>query len=350
VQKAVAAAARLPGLGEAPQLTYTETIGMLRHLAGRSSMAARRVVRSCSLGLCASLTWLGAANAQDSAPTKTSCAEAYESSQETRASGHLQQARERLAFCAQPECPSFVQKDCARWLGEVERELPSVVISVAGLDPEVARQTSVKIDGVDLPDALAGKAVSLNPGKHELTLESPGEPAVVRQIVALQGVQNRAVEIRVGAAALEPSAEPTFAADQPGQTTSPLRSYAYVAWGVGAVGLGVFGVFGTLGQADAKSLKEDCPEVTPDPEAVAPGTCLESDAEERESSYKTKNLIADVGLVTGIVAAVGGTALFILSATESPSSPSSGTPSTAGLRLDLGPTRGGAWASVAGAF
>lgn len=324
---------------------------MLRQKAKGSPSAALRRWRACGLGLCATFGGLGAAHAQEAPPTKTSCAEAYESSQETRASGHLQEARARLAFCAQPECPSFVQKDCARWLDEVERELPSVVISVAGLDPEAARQSSLKIDGVALPDALAGKAVSLNPGKHELTLESPGEPAVVRQIIALQGVQNRAVQIRVGAA-LETSPEPSFAVDQPAAApgASPLRSYAYVAWGVGAVGLGVFGVFGTLGRADEKSLREECPGFTTVSEGIRPGVCLDSDIEERKSDYERKNLIADVGLITGIVAAAGGTALYFLSSPKSPSTPSSDTPGTAGLHLDLGPTRGGAWASVAGAF
>jgi hypothetical protein len=343
--RAKAGRARPRGLGEALGLTYTESIGMLRQKAKRSPRGALRRMGACGLGLCTAFGWLGAAHAQEAPPTKTSCAEAYESSQETRASGHLQEARTGLAFCAQTECPAFVQKDCARWLEEVDRELPSIVISVAGLDPEAARQASLKIDGVAVADALAGKAVSLNPGKHELTLESPGEPAVVRQIMAMQGVQNRAVEFRVGTAALEASAEPTLSLDQPGATASPLRSYAYVAWGVGAVGLGVFGVFGTLGRADAKSLKQDCPAV--DPEGVADGVCLESDFEERKSSYQTKNLIADIGLITGIVAAAGGTVLFFMSA---PKAPSSDTPSTAGLRLDLGPLRGGARASVAGAF
>ena len=326
-------------------------LGMVRHMARRSPLATTlRRLRSCGLALCAPFAWLGAAHAQEPGPTKASCAEAYEKSQETRASGHLQEARAGLAFCAQTECPAFVQKDCARWLEEVERELPSVVISVAGLDPEATRQATLKIDGLAQADALAGKPITLNPGKHELTLESPGEPALVRQIVALQGVQNRAVEIRVGAAALEPRTEPT-PADKPGAAASPLRSYAYVAWGVGAVGLGVFGVFGTLGRADEDSLREDCPGWTDDPEMNVPGVaCFPSEIDERKSSYETKNLIADIGLVTGIVAAAGGTALFILSATKSPSAPSSDKPSTAGLRLDLGPTRGGARASLSGAF
>src|SRR4051812_29640625 len=75
----------------------------------------------------AATCWPGLAAAQQAetaSPSKASCAEAYESAQESRASGQLQETRQRLAFCAQPECPGFVQKDCARWLEEVERELP----------------------------------------------------------------------------------------------------------------------------------------------------------------------------------------------------------------------------------
>ncbi|HKO94080.1 MAG TPA: hypothetical protein VJU61_23160, partial [Polyangiaceae bacterium] len=247
----------------------------------------------------------------------------------------------------------FVQKDCARWLEEVERELPSVVIRVTGLDAEAAQKATLKIDGVPQAEALAGKPVSLNPGKHELTLESPGEPAVVRQVVALQGVQNRAVELRVGAAALQSNTEPASAVSESAApaAASPLRSYAYVAWGVGAVGLGVFGVLGTLGRADEKSLREDCPGWTDNPDMAVPGVaCLPSEIEERKSDYERKNLIADVGLITGIIAAAGGTTLFILSASDSPADSSSGKTDTAGLRFDLGPTRGGARASIRGAF
>ncbi|HWO10355.1 MAG TPA: hypothetical protein VNN80_12770, partial [Polyangiaceae bacterium] len=66
--------------------------------------------------------------AQEASPTKAECARAYESSQESRAAGQLKDTIEKLAVCARPECPGFVQKDCSRWLEEVEGELPSVLV------------------------------------------------------------------------------------------------------------------------------------------------------------------------------------------------------------------------------
>src|SRR5688572_16757779 len=140
----------------------------------------------------------GKAAAQDETPSKATCAQSYESAQESRAAGQLQETQSRLSVCARPECPSFVQKDCARWLEEVERELPSVVVQAPGLDPDGARGLSVKIDGRELPGGLGGTTIPLDPGRHELVAESPGRPSVTRVIVAQQGVQNRIVTLDFG--------------------------------------------------------------------------------------------------------------------------------------------------------
>jgi len=291
-----------------------------------------------------------AARAQEENPTKAECARDYESSQESRAAGHLQETRQKLSVCARPECPSFVQKDCARWLQEVERELPSVVVQATGLDASAAQTVSIKIDGAEVPDALAGAAVALDPGRHELVAERPGREPLTRVIVAQQGVQNRAVTLDFGEAPT-----PTPAADEPRdvapQDSSSLRPYAYVAWGVGAVGLGAFAMLGTLGRADEKALKDDCPNATTDPALVSSGICYKPDVDDRKAAYERKFLFADIGLVTGIVGVAAGTTLFIWSA-ASGSSAAGSQPAdgSARLQLDVTPTAGGAYASVAGAF
>src|SRR3569832_1430648 len=133
---------------------------MLRHSAIGTSNGWERLERSRRLewaGAClgwmfGTALWAAPAEAQEAAPSKASCAEAYESAQESRVSGALQQTRSRLAYCAQTECPSFVQKDCARWLEEVDKELPSVVVSVVGLDSDASgaassQPLSLKLDG-----------------------------------------------------------------------------------------------------------------------------------------------------------------------------------------------------------
>ena len=293
------------------------------------------------------------ARAQDENPTKAECAQAYESSQESRAAGHLQETRQKLSVCARSECPSFVQKDCSRWLQEVERELPRVVVQATGLGSDEASSVSVKIDGNAIPDALGGSAVTLDPGRHELVAERPGHEPLTRVIVAQQGVQNRTVTLDFAEALPPPPPSPP--ADEPRdvspESSSSLRPYAYVAWGVGAIGLGAFAMLGTLGRADEQALKDDCPNATTDPALVSPGVCYKADVDERKDDYEKKFLFADVGLVTGIVGIAAGTTLFILSATDGSSTAAAQrSEQSARWQFDVAPTTGGAYASVAGAF
>jgi hypothetical protein len=289
----------------------------------------------------------GAAPGEQATPSKASCAAAYESAQESRASGALQRTRSQLAYCAQTECPAFVQKDCAHWLEEVDRELPSIVVSVVGLAAGSDGLT-LKLDGHPVADAFSGKPISLDPGQHQLVLERPGAEPVTRVLLAQQGVQNRNVEFRVGEATVAAAAsDSVFDADASPASSSPLRSLAFVSWGVGAVGFGAFAVLGTLARADEDRFREDCASVAPTPELLGPGICLQSTADRRKEKYEREEVLADVGLVTGIAGAVAGTALFLLSTS---SSSDTAEPKAAAATLELSPLPGGAWAGVKGAF
>lgn len=284
---------------------------------------------------------------EQSSPSKASCAQAYESAQESRASGALQRTRAQLAYCAQTECPAFVQKDCAHWLEEVDRELPSIVVSLLGADAS-SEGLTLKLDGQPIEDAFSGKPISLDPGQHQLVLERPGAEPLKRNLLAQQGVQNRSVELRLGDASFgETSNESVFDADAPSSSSSPLRSLAFVSWGVGAVGFGAFAVLGTLARADEDRFREDCASVAPTPDLLGPGICLQATADRRKEKYEREEVLADVGLVTGIVGAVAGTALFLLSTSDGSSDASE---PKAAARLELSPLPGGAWAGVTGAF
>jgi hypothetical protein len=320
--------------------------------AGWAVRAARLLGSAGAAIVAGSVATGGDALAQDTAPgeapSKASCAQAYESAQESRAAGQLQETQKRLSICARPECPSFVQKDCARWLDEVGRELPSVILRAEGVDAAAAGEMQVTLDGQALPNAFGGGPIALDPGRHELVAESPGRSRVARIIVAQQGVQNRAVTLDFA-----PEPAPAASADvtvDAGSSGSPLRPYAYVAWGLGAVGLGTFAVLGTLGRADERAAKDDCPKGTPNREEVEPGTCYLPDFNERKRIYEREFVLADVGLVTGILGAAAGTVLFILSASDGASSSSDSGSDEAGLHLDVAPAPGGGYASVGGAF
>jgi len=333
---------------------------MLRHSAigwsnglarfGRLQWGGARMRWLSGAAFLGTAVWAVPAAAQEAPPSKASCAEAYESAQESRVSGALQQTRSRLAYCAQAECPSFVQKDCARWLGEVDKELPSVVVSVVGLEADAAgisssQPLSLKIDGAAVAEPLSGKAISLDPGKHELVLERPGAEPITRTILAQQGVQNRSVEFRLANGQVE--GDSSVDLDSAGPAGSPMRTAAYVAWGVGAVGLGAFAVLGTLARTDKDRFEEECAQQTSVPANVKPGVCLDTTLDDRKSSYEREEVMADIGLLTGIVGAATGTVLFLLS--KDSSAPTKSDDSTA-LHLDVSPTLGGAWAGVRGAF
>jgi hypothetical protein len=286
--------------------------------------------------------------AQDEPPTKAACAQAYESSQESRAAGQLRETEQRLSLCARPECPSFVQKDCARWLEEVERELPSVIIEAKGLDADAAAQITMKLDGNVVPDAFSGSEIALDPGRHEIIAESPGRPSLTRVIVVQQGVQKRTVTLDFGGVST-----PVPAADvalDTGTEGSTLRPYAYVAWGVGAVGFGMFAVLGTLGRADERGLRDDCPSVTTDPARTMPGVCFKERSDERKSIYEREFVLADIGLVTGIMGAAAGTVMFVLAAADSGGNATVDESSDAALHLDVAPMRDGGYATVRGSF
>lgn len=310
--------------------------------AGVAVMASSVIAGSVAAGPDA---WAQEAAAGE-APSKASCAQAYESAQESRAAGQLQETQKRLSICARPECPGFVQKDCARWLDEVGRELPSVVMRAEGVDAEAARQMSVTLDGQPIPNAFGGGPISLDPGRHELIAESPGRSRIARIIVAQQGVQSRPITLDF-APEPAPAARADVAVDT-GSGGSSLRPYAYVAWGLGAVGLGTFAVLGTLGRADERALKDDCPSASPDPMLVGPGVCAKAESDERIAIYEREYVLADIGLVTGILGAAAGTVFFILGASDGSSS--DGASGEAGLHLDVAPARGGGYASVGGVF
>jgi hypothetical protein len=290
------------------------------------------------------------ASAQDAAAqssatvSKAECAEAYESAQETRASGQLRKTQERLEFCAQTECPSFVQRDCARWLQEVQRELPSVRITARDWGNDGEAGFRVTLDGQALSPAVAKQAISLDPGRHEFVFERAGREPVTRTILAQQGIQNRVLLVDFQPA-VAPDGSPADTGE-PG-SSSGLRPYAYAAWAVGAVGLGTFAILGTIGRSDKEALKDDCPNVTDDPTAVRDGVCAQQAFDDRQSSIDRTFAFADVGLVAGLIGLAGGTALFFLGPGGSKKDPDA---TDAGLRLDMGVAHDGARATLQGSF
>lgn len=233
------------------------------------------------------LLWsMAGANPESGAP---GCAEAYERAQEDRRAGRLTRARKELLVCSQASCPGFVVGDCRRWLEEVESGLPSVVLAARqqGRDLE---KVSVYVDGVLLQGRLDGRAVAVDPGKHEFTFVVPGSPRKVVEAVIAEGQKHRLIAVDIPPATRPPAPAVMLQKEQGQPPAAPRSRFGRLATlslaVVGAVGVAGFAGFGMAGYGRERDLRQRC-------------SPLCSGAEER--SVRRRYLLADVSLGVGVL-------------------------------------------------
>lgn len=270
-------------------------------------------------------------------PVKRKCAAAYESAQEHRALGALTETRSQLQVCASAQCPNFVQQDCQRWLSEVEEELPSFVIQTVLSGGAAATDVVVELDGQALSQQVLSNPIALNPGHHQVVVRGPKNTVATRQLLAQQGIQGREIRIVLGASG-----------DLDGLSASTNESadfswkpYAYASWGVGALGLGVFGILGYVGRTDEHALSDEC---SGSASLDTLNSCSEGEVNERIDDYQRLQGIADLGLIAGLIGIVGGTSLFFIDSKPSES------PQSGAVHWNVLPRQDGAFATVQGRF
>lgn len=268
------------------------------------------------LSIAAAVVWAPAARAAD----KAGCLRAYEAAQQDKNSGKLRTSRKELLVCVEPECPALLRADCSSWLAEVERGMPTVVVSVSSGGKELS-DVRVLVDDEVLATSLTGAALEVDPGQRVFRVEAPGRPPVTQTFTIRQGEKNRRVE-------LELSAE----AGAPTQASSP-PVISYVLAGVGAVGLlsfSYFGVKGLSGRSDLKACK---------------GECAPDDVDAVRADFTR----ADVSLAIAALA-FGGAAYFYF--TERSDEPREGAPASRrpGARLGIWPHPNGVRTALEFAF
>src|ERR1700734_2425861 len=101
-----------------------------------------------TLAACAFAAVLLAGSAARAAPpTKDECVDAFGKGQDARDGAQLVQADRYFLVCAQAACPDLVQHDCARFVDEVERLLPTVTFVARDAAQNDLPDTSVYVDG-----------------------------------------------------------------------------------------------------------------------------------------------------------------------------------------------------------
>lgn len=257
------------------------------------------------------------------ADDRAACLDASSKGQTLRDQHKLVAARQQFRLCAASGCPSVVQTDCASWLTDIERAVPTVVLSAKSGTGVDLFDVRVTLDGQPLATKLDGQALSIDPGPHAFHFEQADGTHVDLQVLVKEGARSQPVDVTLAAASAAPAA--TTAA--PRGSSSPLRTVGWVTAGLGVAGLAMGAVFGIVAINDKNSA--GCVD-----DLCNPGT---------SSGIKSAALLSDVGWIAGGVLLAGGAAIVLFA-------PGAGHESTGRVRLAPTVLAGGGGATLGGAF
>jgi hypothetical protein len=290
----------------------------------------------CAAAAAVALLSVGSARGQSTAapaPGKQQCLSSYENTQNMRRQGKLRAAMMQAVTCAQESCPAVLRADCVQWHSEIERSLPTIVIAAVDEVGHDIPSVRVIMDGEDLAGLQRGQAIALDPGGHVLLVSAPGGRSAALQVVVMQGQKDRMLRF-----VLRPSASPTGSvggpvADpgkEPGAATSTRKTAAWIAGGVGLVGLALSGYFGLRAMSLWSERNDHCPN----------GACDDRAIEAWKEAARAAR-VADVTAAVGVIGLGVGTYLFV---TAPRTSASSAPASAAGPRMaDFTLGLGGTW-------
>ena len=244
--------------------------------------------------------------------------------------------------------PAFVaaQHRAAQLLATAQPRIGKLRIHVEGAPLD---KVAVTVDGASVPAALFDGDRPTDPGAHEVKGGAPGFKTATATVQLPDG-GNSAVSLVLepdpSAAGASPPAGATTAAiaspSAPGTSTpagsapAPNRVPAFVAFGIGGVGIAVGSVFGIMALGTKSSLDNACVN------KVCPATS-QSDID----ALSTRATISNIGFAVGVVGvAVGAVLLVTAHGTEAP--PAAATSPAA--RVHVSPWLGVGAAGVRGSF
>jgi hypothetical protein len=278
--------------------------------------------------------------------TKLECISAATEGQTLRADGKLLEAREQIRMCARDVCPAIVKSHCARWLGELDERIPSVVVRAQDsgggdlLDARIAiDRNAAKLDG---------HPVELDPGDHLVALDTASGVHIEGRVLLVEGEKARVLVLQVPVAPAQETVRtiasgaaplPVAAAPFEHAAASPSRESFRVpigAWVLGAVAVASAGsavYFGVQAQSVVDSLKRPPSEGGCSPFCTA--------AQTGPGRTDAAWMYASIG-VGG--AALGGSVLWALLANAGPAT------RRASFALRASPIAGGALATLATSY
>jgi hypothetical protein len=243
-----------------------------------------RAVVAFVLEIATTIVFLESAGyADEKGDVKTNCSNAYVAGQRLRNGHQLRSARAELITCSAEQCPAVLKRECAEWLVDVERRMPSIVVHARSADGSDVSDAQLFVDGTKVLDRLTGASVEVDPGDRVLRIAHQGK-TIERVIVVNEGEKLRVVAIDLGPSQETRPREKEAPASPSPSGERPVPWPVYVLGGIGVVGLAGFGVFGISGLAQQRDELDACRP------ACAP---------ERVDMVRTKYVVAYSSLAVG---------------------------------------------------
>ena len=194
------------------------------------------------------------------------------------------------------------QVEARKELEALRSRVPTLQVFVTGAPAE---EIALTLDGAPVGLAELSHAKELDPGEHTVTADAPGAERFVRHITLREGVVER-IELALRA---PPAKEPA-----PAPSIAP----AAVAFGVGALGVGLGAVTGLVSVSKVSDIESRC----------EGNQCLKSDAAEGDTAA-TLGTVSTVSFIVGGLGVAAGVTLLVLRGGDDPAS----APVTVGLGL-----------------
>jgi hypothetical protein len=227
---------------------------------------------------------------QQISPLVEACVDHHTDAQELRMAGKLLESRTELRLCAAEACPALLQRDCVGWLEQVDKQIPSITFRIT-VDGQSHADVEVFVDGARSLEPANGRAVELNPGRHQLRVELPGVAAFEEEVVLSEGERYRMIEV-----SLSPPPAPAPSPPPEPEMHRPVPLMSYVLGGLAVAGAVSGGIWATSSVSLRRELEDSC----------APGC-----PERRTDELRQRALITDISWGVSAVSLLGAATLFV---------------------------------------
>lgn len=308
-------------------------------MESRKSTSRRASKPALAVGV-AAVVWLSVSVAFAAPDDREQCVASAEDAQQLRDEGKYRRAREQMLICARDACPRPIKSDCGKWLMELERDAPTVVLGARDTKGVDILDVKVSMDGVPILDRLTGMPVLVDSGEHTFKFESSDGTVKEERVLVRAAEKARPIIATFPGPPSDNEKETTIAQAEP-----PARSHegsivpALVVGGIGAAALGSFAIFGIAGRNEVDDLEKNCKP-----------NCAEKDVD----SARTKLVIADISLGVGIVALGVAAYMLITRPTGDTNKGMAGVQTknkkSGSVSFDARPLGGGGFAGIGGTF